>query len=62
LGDLLGRLNGKSGEWVRAVRAVAVLEQIGTPEARQVLEALARGAPDALLTQDAQAALGRLAP
>jgi hypothetical protein len=46
--------------WVRAVRAIAILEFIGTPEAKQVLENLAGGEPDALPTQQAKAALERL--
>jgi WD40 repeat protein len=45
----------------RQVRAVEMLEYIGTKEARQVLEALAKGAPEARLTREAQAALARLA-
>ena len=47
------------GDQLRAFRAVEVLERIGTPEARQVLQALAAGAPGALLTTSAQAALKR---
>jgi WD40 repeat protein len=42
---------------VRAVRAVAVLEDVGTAEARQLLEALAGGEPQATLTREAKAAL-----
>jgi hypothetical protein len=42
-------------------RALLVLEQAGTPEARQALEKLAAGAPGAWLTQEAKAALARLA-
>ena len=45
---------------VRALRAAEVLEHIGTPEARQVLEALAKGAPGHRLTEAAAAALRRL--
>jgi hypothetical protein len=48
-------------EQVRDLRAVEALEHAGTAEARQVLEVLARGAPEGRLTQDARAALGRLA-
>ncbi len=42
------------------VRAVSVLEYIGSPEAQKVLEQLAQGVPDAELTQDAKASLQRL--
>jgi WD40 repeat protein len=45
----------------RHLRAVRVLEAIGTPEARQVLENLAKGAPEARGTQSARDALERLA-
>jgi WD40 repeat protein len=48
-----------SPERLRALRALEVLEQIGTPEAQQVLEKLAQGAPQARLTQEAKAALRR---
>lgn len=44
----------------RALRAVEALEKIGSPEARQVLEGLTRGAEGARLTLAAQAALKRL--
>jgi RNA polymerase sigma factor (sigma-70 family) len=47
-------------EKLRGLRAVEALEYIATPSARAVLEALARGAPGAHLTRDAQAALLRL--
>jgi hypothetical protein len=48
-----------SGDRLRMFRAVEILEQIGTPEARQLLEALSRGASGALVTREAQAALAR---
>jgi hypothetical protein len=44
----------------RGLRAVRLLESIGTPEARRVLERLAGGIPEARLTREAKAALGRL--
>jgi WD40 repeat protein len=43
------------------VRAVRLLEQVGTPEARQALEALAKDAPGWWVVQEATAALERLA-
>jgi hypothetical protein len=45
----------------RNLRAVEALEYIGTAEAQQILTTLAKGAPGARLTREAQAALDRLA-
>jgi WD40 repeat protein len=45
---------------LRALRAVEVLETIGTPDARQVLATLAGGATRARLSVEAKAALERL--
>jgi hypothetical protein len=47
-------------EQLRATRAVAALEQIGSPEAEKVLARLAAGAEGARLTEEAKAALERL--
>jgi hypothetical protein len=44
----------------RALHAVDVLEQIGTPEARQALEKLAKGAAGTRLTKAAKGSLERL--
>jgi RNA polymerase sigma factor (sigma-70 family) len=52
---------GPSPGELRAVRAMEVLEYLGTPEARHVLAPLAQGAPQARLTQEAKASLERLA-
>lgn len=41
-------------------RSVATLEWIGTPAARELLRTLAKGAPGARLTIEAQAALKRI--
>jgi len=49
-----------AGDPLRDVRAVAVLERIGTADARKVLEEWATGAPDAHLTRAATAAIARL--
>jgi WD40 repeat protein len=48
------------GDRLQAVRAVEILERIGTPAARQVLQTIAAGAPGAVLTRQAQGALQRL--
>ena len=48
------------GETLRRLRAITVLEKIGTPEARRVLERLASGLAGARETRDAKATLRRL--
>jgi WD40 repeat protein len=60
--ELRDRLTSRvlQSDRLRNYRAVEVLERIGTPEAREVLQALANGAPGVLLTTSAQAALGRV--
>jgi WD40 repeat protein len=49
-----------SPETLQVVRAVEVLERIGTPDARQLLETLAKVASQGRLVQEAKAALERL--
>jgi hypothetical protein len=46
---------------LQKLRAVEVLEYIGIPEACQLLEELAKGAPTARITQEAKASMERLA-
>jgi len=49
--------SGLYGEQLRMVRAVRVLEMVGTKEARTVLEQMARGPADDRVTKEAKAAL-----
>jgi hypothetical protein len=49
-----------SGETLRTIRAIQVLERIGTPEAQGVLKKLATGAEAARETREAKEALERL--
>jgi RNA polymerase sigma factor (sigma-70 family) len=51
----------RSSETLRQLRAIQVLERIRPSESRQMLERLAKGAPEAMRTQEARAALERLA-
>jgi hypothetical protein len=48
-----------NGETLRKYRAIEVLERIGTAEARQVLVALAGGAPGTVVTEAAREAWRR---
>jgi RNA polymerase sigma factor (sigma-70 family) len=59
---LLKRLEGPvvSPETLRRLRAVELLERIGSEEARRVLQTLAGGAAEGRLTREAKAALARL--
>ncbi len=50
----------KSPERLRTLRAIEVLEHIGTPAAQEVLLRLAQGAPQAQQTREAKASLARL--
>jgi WD40 repeat protein len=45
---------------LQALRAIEVLERVATPEARGLLQALAKGAPEARITQEAKESLERL--
>jgi WD40 repeat protein len=50
---------GPSAETLRGLRGVRALAWAGTPAAREVLEKLADGGPDAALTREARSALTR---
>jgi RNA polymerase sigma factor (sigma-70 family) len=62
LEQLLEGVTGRpaSGDWLRTLRALTVLEHAGTPEARRLLRELADGAEGAWLTREARAACERL--
>jgi WD40 repeat protein len=47
---------------LRGLRAIAILEYVGTPNARQILERIAKGAEKESLTKAAKASLRRIAP
>lgn len=59
---LLDRVESRSlsAEQLHHLRAVEVLEHIRSSEARHLLRTLAEGAPEAMLTREAKAALERL--
>jgi WD40 repeat protein len=49
-----------SADVLRTLRVMRILAEIGTPEARKLLQTLAEGAPGAAQTREAQAVLNRL--
>jgi hypothetical protein len=51
---------GPPQQWLRAVKAVTLLEHLATPEAREILQSIGNGESDALPTIAAKEALGRL--
>ena len=59
--ELLDRVGPvPAGERLRQLRAVEALEQMGTSDACLLLEALAQGAPEVRLTEEARRASERL--
>jgi HEAT repeat protein len=62
VGELLSKISGTAprGELLRTLRAIEVLETIGTPEAKAALDNLAKGTTGATITRAAEAALERL--
>jgi WD40 repeat protein len=61
---LLARADGpvNDSELLRSLRALEVLESIHTPEARQGVDALAKGDPRCRLTRESRSVLGRWDP
>ena len=59
---LLGKLDEQlpPRTWLQVLRALEVLEQIGTPAAQDIVQTLAGSAPGSRLTRSAQASLQRL--
>jgi sugar lactone lactonase YvrE len=60
LGPLLRKLDGLTADELQTIRAVETLERIASAQAREALRKMAGGAPDARLTREARASLGRL--
>jgi hypothetical protein len=58
--EMMEKLPAILDDSLRCRRAIVALESIGTPQARQTLEALAKGPPRFWLTLQAKAALDRL--
>ena len=58
--NLLGEDRPLSADQQRDVRAVRMLEQAGTPEARKLLESLIKDSPGWWVTQEARTALKRM--
>jgi WD40 repeat protein len=57
--ELLPRVETGAPSCLRELRAIEVLERIGTAEARKIVESVATGDADALLTREARLVLGR---
>jgi HEAT repeat protein len=58
--EILGRLPTVLPEQRRTLAAVRALERWGSPEARELLETMAKGEPRSRITREARAALERL--
>jgi WD40 repeat protein len=58
--EAVSGLHAASADELRALRAVTVLERLATPDAIAVLRSLAKGAPGARRTRDADSALARI--
>jgi hypothetical protein len=59
--EILNKAQPLSREKRQHLRAIDVLEQLATPDAKELLRTLSKGAPSSRITAAAQAALDRLA-
>jgi hypothetical protein len=57
---LLAALESHSADHLAKLRSIAILERIGTPAAKKLLQTLAGRFPEARLTNEAQASLKRI--
>ena len=57
---LLGKVNPLTPSQLRSLRALEILEGVGTPEALQIIERLAQGNPDSLATAESRAVVARM--
>jgi hypothetical protein len=60
LDAILAKCATLRGEHLQIVRGIEILEDIGSPEARQAIESLAKGPPESFLTQEARRVVVRL--
>jgi WD40 repeat protein len=58
--NVLRKMQVMTGERLRAVRVLTVLERVDSPSARAVMASLAQGAPQVWLTREAQTTLQRM--
>ncbi len=60
LEDLLDKMNKFSPSQLRCLRAIEILEGVGTPEALQILERLAQGNPESIVTAESRTVIARI--
>ena len=60
--DTIGKDQEYPAETLRVLRSIQILEDIGTPAAREILKRLATGTPETVVTRQAAQALKRFSP